>query len=41
MSNLTVPLNVNVDAKNKEATKTLKDLGLNMSTAKYVFSPNC
>lgn len=34
MQSLTVPLNVNVDAKNKkEATRILKDLGLNMSTA--------
>ena len=34
MSSLTVPLNVNVDAKTKErAAKILKGLGLNMSTA--------
>ena len=38
MSSLTVPLNVNVDAKNKEeATRILKDLGLNMSTAINMF----
>ena len=38
MASLTVPLNVNVNAKNKEeATKILKDLGLNMSTAINMF----
>lgn len=38
MSSLTVPLSVNVDAKNKEeATRILKDLGLNMSTAINMF----
>lgn len=38
MASLTVPLNVNVDAKNKEAaTKIFKDLGLNMSTAINMF----
>ena len=38
MSSLTVPLNVNVDAKNKKAaTVILKDLGLNMSTAINMF----
>lgn len=38
MASLTVPLNVNVNAKNKEeATRILKDLGLNMSTAINIF----
>ena len=38
MSSLTTALNVNVDTKNKEeATKILKSLGLNMSTAINMF----
>ena len=38
MANLTTALNVNVDAKNKEAaTNILKSLGLNMSTAINMF----
>ena len=38
MSSLTTAINVNVDKKTKnEATKILKDLGLNMSTAINMF----
>ena len=38
MANSTTALNVNVDAKNKEAaTNILKSLGLNMSTAINMF----
>lgn len=38
MANLTTALNVNVDKENKEeATKILKSLGLNMSTAINMF----
>ena len=38
MESVTVPLSVNVNAKNKkEATRILKDLGLNMSTAINMF----
>ena len=38
VANLTTALNVNVDAKNKEAaTNILKSLGLNMSTAINMF----